>query len=61
MRRKADDAFLPHSGDQLPEDPRSSKTAPQPSRTRTVMVHNLPIEGCEDGVTSIQKYQQMAS
>ena len=54
MRRKADDAFLPPSGDQLPEDPRLSKTIPQPSRTRTIMVHILPIEGCDDGVTSLQ-------
>ena len=54
MRRKADDALLPHSGDQLPEDPRLSKTTLEPSKTRTVVVHNLPIEGCEDGVTSLQ-------
>ena len=41
-------------GDQLPEDPRPSKAIPQPTKTRTIAVHNLPIEGCEDGVTSLQ-------
>ena len=54
MRRKAADAMLPHSGDQLPEDPRLSKSAPRPSKTRIILVHNLPIEGCDDGVTSLQ-------
>ena len=54
MRRKADDAMLPHSGDQLPEDPSLSKSAPQPSKTRIILVHNLPFEGCDDGVTSLQ-------
>ena len=46
--------MLPPTGDQLPEDPRVSKSTPQPSKTRTITVHSLPIEGCEDGVTSIQ-------
>ena len=54
MRRTAEDALLPHAGDQLPEDPRPSKAIPQPTKTRTIMVHNLPIEGFEDGVTSLQ-------
>ena len=54
MRRTAADALLPCAGDQLPEDPRPSKAVPQPTKTRTITVHNLPIEGCEDGVTSLQ-------
>ena len=54
MRRSAEDALLPLAGDQLPEDPRPSKAIPQPTKTRTITVHNLPIEGCEDGVTSLQ-------
>ena len=54
MRRSAEDALLPSAGDQLPEDPRPSKAVPQPTKTRTITVHNLPIEGCEDGVTSLQ-------
>ena len=53
MRRTAEDALL-HAGDQLPEDPRPSKAIPQPSKTRTITVHNLPIQGCEDGVTSLE-------
>ena len=54
MQRSAEDALLPLAGDQLPEDPRPSKAIPQPTKTRTITVHNLPIEGCEDGVTSLQ-------
>ena len=54
MRRSAEDALLPSAGDQLPEDPRPSKSAPQPTKTRTITVHNLPVEGCADGVTSLQ-------
>lgn len=54
MRRKAEDASLPLTGDQLPLDPRPSKAILQPARTRVILVHNLPIEGCEDGVTSVR-------
>ena len=53
-RRSAEDALLPLGGDQLPEDPRPSKAIKQPTKTRTITVHNLPIEGCENGVTSLQ-------
>ena len=61
MRRKAEDAVLPSAGDQLPEDPRLSKATPQPSKTRTITVHNLPIQGKMESLHSSLKYLQMAS
>ena len=54
MRRKADDASLPPTGDQLPVDPRPNKVIPQPEKTRFILVHNLPIEGRDDGITSVR-------
>ena len=52
MRRKADDASLPPTGDQLPVGPRPNKAIPQPEKTRFILVHDLPIEGRDDGITS---------
>ena len=54
MRRKADDAFLPPTGDQLPVDPRPNKAIPQSERTRFILVHDLPPEGRDDGITSVR-------
>ena len=54
MRRKADDAFLPPTGDQLPVDPRPNKAIPQSERTRFILVHYLPPEGRDDGITSVR-------
>ena len=54
MRRKADDASLPPTGDQLPVGPRPNKAIPQPEKTRFILVHDLPIEGRDDGITSVR-------
>ena len=54
MRRKADDAFPPPTRNQLPMDPRPSKAIPQPEKTRFILVHDLPIEGRDDGITSVR-------
>ena len=54
MRRKADEASLPPTGDQLPVDPRPNKAIPQSERTRFIMVHDLPPEGRDDGITSVR-------
>ena len=54
MRRKADDASLPPTGDQLPVGPRPNKAIPQSERTRFILVHNLPSEGRDDGITSVR-------
>ena len=54
MRRKADEASLPPTGDQLPVDPRPNKAIPQSEKTRFILVHDLPPEGRDDGVTSVR-------
>ena len=54
MRRKADEASLPPTGDQLPVDPRPNKAIPQSQRTRFILVHDLPPEGRDDGITSVR-------
>ena len=54
MRRKVDDASLPPTGDQLPVGPRPNKAIPQPEKTRFILVHDLPIEGRDDGITSVR-------
>ena len=54
MRRKADEASLPPTGDQLPVDPRPNKAIPQSERTRFILVHDLPPEGRDDGITSVR-------
>ena len=54
MRRKADDASLPPTGDQLSVDPRPNKAIPQSERTRFILVHDLPPEGRDDGITSVR-------
>ena len=35
-------------------DPRPSKAIPQPEKTRFILVHDLPIEGRDDGITSVR-------
>ena len=51
---ETDDASLPPTGDQLPVDPRPNKAIPQSERTRFILVHNLPPEGRDDGITSVR-------